>query len=207
MANPLYALLGSTRGQIVNLLRRGPLTVEEIATELKLTDNAVRAHLAGLQDDGLALQNGTRAGVRKPHALFELTPAAHEHFSSLYVPVLDALLETLSADTPPDQVDRLMKSVGTRLAADHRAAVQALSPEARVDYVMALLRGLGALAEVTPEGQRLAIRGSRCPLAAVVTHHPQVCSTLESLLTELLGRPVHEACEKSPHPHCRFLVN
>jgi predicted ArsR family transcriptional regulator len=35
----------STRGQIVTILRGSPATVDELATKLALTDNAVRAHL------------------------------------------------------------------------------------------------------------------------------------------------------------------
>src|SRR5947199_106053 len=39
---------GTTRGQIVTLLRGGVRSVDELANELGLTDNAVRAHLAVL---------------------------------------------------------------------------------------------------------------------------------------------------------------
>ena len=46
----------STRGQIVTLLRRALRTVDELAGELGLTDNAIRAHLAALERDGLVTQ-------------------------------------------------------------------------------------------------------------------------------------------------------
>ena len=45
--------LSSTRGRLVTLLRRSARTVDELAHELGLTDNAVRAHLATLERDGL----------------------------------------------------------------------------------------------------------------------------------------------------------
>lgn len=54
--------LSSTRGQIILLLRRKSRTVEGLAQELRLTDNAVRAHLATLERDGLVLQRGVRRG-------------------------------------------------------------------------------------------------------------------------------------------------
>ena len=41
----------STRGRILTLLRREKRTVEDLAGELTLTDNAVRAHLATLERD------------------------------------------------------------------------------------------------------------------------------------------------------------
>jgi predicted ArsR family transcriptional regulator len=43
----------STRGRIVALLRRTGLTVDELAQELGLTANGVRAHLATLERDGI----------------------------------------------------------------------------------------------------------------------------------------------------------
>jgi predicted ArsR family transcriptional regulator len=48
----------STRGQIVTLLRRAGLTVDELAQEVGLTNNGVRAHLATLERDGIVRQSG-----------------------------------------------------------------------------------------------------------------------------------------------------
>jgi predicted ArsR family transcriptional regulator len=53
---------GSTRGRLVRLLRGAARTVEELAAALALTDNAVRAHLATLERDGLVQQAGVRRG-------------------------------------------------------------------------------------------------------------------------------------------------
>ena len=53
----------STRGQVIGLLRRGVGTVEELSTKLELTDNAVRAHLATLERDGLVERRGTQAST------------------------------------------------------------------------------------------------------------------------------------------------
>ena len=39
---------GSTRGRMVTLLRRRGLTVDELAAEVGLTTNGVRAHFATL---------------------------------------------------------------------------------------------------------------------------------------------------------------
>jgi DNA-binding transcriptional ArsR family regulator len=39
--------------RIVNLLRRSPLTVNDIAARLGLTHNALRSHLPALQREGL----------------------------------------------------------------------------------------------------------------------------------------------------------
>ena len=44
------------------------------------------------------------------------------------------------------------------------------------------------------------------PLAAVVPGHPEVCRLAASLLTELVGVPVQEHCDRSEQGGCRFVV-
>src|SRR5206468_11876697 len=64
----------STRGQVVARLRRGPVTVEELAKEFKLTDNAIRLHLTSLERDGMVKRAGVRRtpSAGKPASLYEL---------------------------------------------------------------------------------------------------------------------------------------
>ena len=73
----------STRGRLVTLLRRAGFTVDELARELGLTNNGVRAHLATLERDGIVRQSGVvrrESGGGKPAYLYELTPEAEELF-------------------------------------------------------------------------------------------------------------------------------
>lgn len=55
-------------------------------------------------------------------------------------------------------------------------------------------------------GEMLCIRGYRCPFAAVVREHPGVCRLAEALLSELVGRPVQEHCQRAGPVPCRFVV-
>jgi len=70
--------LTSTRGRLITLLRRDTRTVDDLASALNLTDNAVRAHLAALERDGIVRQSGVRrdGGVGKPAFAYELTADA-----------------------------------------------------------------------------------------------------------------------------------
>ena len=69
-------LLASTRGRILALLRGEDRTVNDLAAVLKLTNNAVRAHLISLERDGLVQQRGSRPGIRKPHVAYGLSAEA-----------------------------------------------------------------------------------------------------------------------------------
>ena len=81
----------STRGRVVTLLRRSGHTVEELARELGLTNNGVRAHLATLERDGIVRRSGVvrrESGGGKPAYLYELTPEAEDLFPKAYEPAL-----------------------------------------------------------------------------------------------------------------------
>src|SRR3712207_8058686 len=68
---------------ILALLRRSGLTANELASELGLTHNGVRGHLAVLQREGLVREGGTRRGSTRPAVVYELVPRSEEHTSEL----------------------------------------------------------------------------------------------------------------------------
>ena len=79
-------LLDTSRGRIVTLLRRGGLTVDEIAGQVALTPNAVRAQLMAMERDGVVRRTGRRPGTTRPSHVFELTPEVEQLLSQAYVP-------------------------------------------------------------------------------------------------------------------------
>jgi predicted ArsR family transcriptional regulator len=193
--------LSSTRGRIVNLLRRRTSTVDELAQSLGLTDNAVRAHLTTLERDGLVERKGVRRGPSKPAYAYELTGEMEQLFSRAYAPILDALLAELLERDGPEAVDALLLIVGKRLA---QPAAADGSVEARLAHGAQVLNDLGGLAEAEIHGATLCIRGYSCPLASVSTRYPSICLAAASLLSEVVGVPMHEECERSENPHCYF---
>ena len=197
----------STRGRLVTLLRRAGFTVDELARELGLTNNGVRAHLATLERDGMVRQSGvvrSESGGGKPAYLYELTPEAEDLFPKAYEPVLHRLLDVLEERLKSDESEALLRSVGRLMAEAH--AVPTDGARAGLDAAVEVLNGLGGLAELEECDGGFVIRGYSCPLAGVTPDHPEVCRMAETLLTELAGAPVHEHCERGERPCCRFEV-
>jgi predicted ArsR family transcriptional regulator len=196
----------STRGRLVTLLRRSGCTVEELAGELGLTDNGVRAHLATLERDGLVRQRGSvrrGSGGGKPAYVYELTPEAEDLFPKAYEPVLRRLLDVLSERLGSRGSEAVLRSVGRRLA-EERGMVD--DKRARLEAAVGVLNELGGLAELEEGDGELVIRGYSCPLAAVTPDHAEVCRMVEALLAELAGVPIHEHCDRSEKPRCCFEV-
>jgi predicted ArsR family transcriptional regulator len=194
----------TTRGQLILLLRRASQTVEELAQALHLTDNAVRAHLATLERDGLVEQQGMRRGSGKPAFVYALTPEAERLFPKAYEPVLDQLLGVLEEQQSPEQVKALLRDTGRHLAKTW--PIPAGDLRARLRVATEVLNSLGGLAELEETDDAFWIRGQRCPLAALVPDHPQICKLAEALLSQLTGRPVQEHCARGEAPHCHFAI-
>jgi predicted ArsR family transcriptional regulator len=198
--------LETTRGRVLAHLRRRPATVEELAVALGLTDNAIRAHLATLDRDGLVRQTGVRRGpgAGKPAAVYELAADAEIRFSRAYAPVLTALLEELGARMPSAEREAILLEAGSRLAAATPA--RAASLEERVRHATALLNELGGDVTVELESGAIRIRGSGCPLSATVSRQPEACRAVQGLLAEAIGAPVVLCCDQGPKPRCCFTV-
>ena len=111
----------STRGRIVALLRGTRKTVNELAEDLELTDNAVRAHLLSLERDGLIKQSGIQRGTRKPHFAYELTEEAEHLFPKAYDALLNQLISVLKGRLTPGALDEVLRDVGRSLAGDQTA--------------------------------------------------------------------------------------
>jgi len=205
-----HQLLSSTRGQIVRLLRRAKQSVNDLVAALGLTDNAVRANLAKLQQDGLVQQAGNRPAVRKPEAVYDITPLAEQLFAKAYAPVLATLFAVMEARLDEAEVDAHLREVGRRLAAPHLPALRGLPLEQRAARTLQILEELGGMAELEQRDDgALYVRGFGCPLSAAVAAHPKLCLVAEVLVSELLGQPVREECDRTAaaRPKCRFAVH
>jgi predicted ArsR family transcriptional regulator len=192
----------STRGRIVLLLRESGKTVNELAAELKVTDNAVRAHLLSLERDQLVRSGGTIAGTRKPHAVYELTDSAREHFPRPYGSILKRFISVLKERIPGRAIRNDLRETGRQMAAD-----VAIDPDKdKLESCVATLQELGGAARLVTDNGQTSIRSESCPFGDIVAQHPEICGLAESMIEEIAGEPVRETCDRSGTPKCRFLI-
>ena len=196
----------STRGRLVTLLRGTRKTVNELAQDLDLTDNAVRAHLLSLERDGLIKQSGIQRGTRKPHFAYELTDEAEHLFPKAYDALLNQLIAVLKGRLTPLALEEVLREVGRSLAGAQAASQKNGEMDSRIDRAVAALEAIGGAARVEKENETLVICSESCPLATAVTEHPEVCRLAETLLSEIIGVEVREHCDRQGAPRCRFEV-
>ena len=206
------------------LLRRENRTVDELAQELELTGNAVRVQLTALERDGFVQQGqGERRGVGKPAYVYNLTPRAENLFPKAYDRVLSHLLSLLAERMTSDELEALLRAIGRRMVgmvslpsfksgpeenafAEPGSGVRAGDVRARLSVAVDILNQLGGLMEIEEQEDSFSLCGYSCPLAPLVVEHPNLCNVTRSMLTDLVGLPVHERCVRSESLWCWFEV-
>lgn len=200
-------LLDSTRGRIIELLEAGSSTADELAVRLGVSRSAIRVQLTAMERDGVVVRTGRRAGTTRPSNVFELTPESRQFLSKAYLPLLGELVSELEASLTPQQLQSLLRRVGKRLA--HALAARRRTAEdlrSRVMKASDLMNAqFGARTRMESNGV-YAIVGSACPLAALTSTHPAVCQGVRAWLSEVIGAPVDECCDRIGQPRCRFEI-
>jgi predicted ArsR family transcriptional regulator len=200
-------LLDTSRGRIVTLLQGGGLTADDVATRLALTRSAIRVQITAMERDGVVRKVGKRPGTTRPFHVYELTPEVEQLLSKAYIPVLTHLVGVFAEALPADQVETILRRTGKGLANElSRGKRLGGGLKSRVAAASAMLNEhLGALTHVEGNGG-IVIRGAGCPLAALTGKHRGVCLAMESLVTEIVGVPVRECCDREERPRCCFEI-
>jgi predicted ArsR family transcriptional regulator len=200
-------LFDTSRGRIVSLLQRGPLTVDDMASRLELTASAVRAQISGMERDGIVREVGRRPGTTRPSRIFELTAEVEQLLSRAYIPLLTYLVDVFAQGLPPRRLQRLLREAGRRLGADLSARRRPGGLKTRVTAMNDVLtEQLGAITRVEEGRDHYVIRGEGCPLSALTGKHPAVCEAMESLVTEFMHAPVRQCCDRTGRPRCCFEI-
>ena len=180
------------------------MTVNDLAAQLGLTDNAVRANLLSLERDGLIRQRGLQRGTRKPHFAYELTSEAENLFPKAYDTLLNQLIKVLKGRLTPKTLKEVLREVGRSLAGNQSSGGNL---ESRVGKGLMALEAMGGSARVEKKDGKLFIRGGSCPLGTAVAEHPEVCQLAESLLSKIIGATVRERCDREGAPRCTFEID
>lgn len=200
-------LYSPTRTRLIGLLRRSERTVPELAEELGVSGNAIRGHLSALVSDDVVAERGVRReGVGKPARVYGLTPGAQERLSRAYAPVLNLVVEVLESRVGEDVVKEVLEEVGRRIG--RGASASAGGPEDRIEAARSTLEDLGGAVDIRRTDGCVCLEGAGCPLGTIVRDHPEACVLAAALVSEILGRPVREECDRSGQtPRCRFEVD
>ena len=101
----------------------------------------------------------------------------------------------------------LMRDVGHRLATPPPGSATTVAT--RTEWASQLLNAFGGVTTVERDakGKGFHIHGIGCPLAIAVGKREEVCLAVQTMLRDVVGVPVHEACDRSARPQCHFAIS
>ena len=183
----------STKSDILDLLRRQPLTVAQLCERLGVTRNAVNVQLKQLEAEGL-VRRGTqkeRGVVGKPPSTFEAAPGSEDIASAAYRAVLLAVLSATKATSGPETLRDILEKAGRGLA----ASLDDTGPrdfDSRLRQAMAMVDALGASTEAVPQPGGTMVRNYSCPVGGALREAPCSLEAMAALFTAATGRPARE---------------
>lgn len=201
--------LSSTRAKLLGLLLRhkAGLTIDELGEKLAISRNAVRQHVASLENGGLVAVGEVRRGVGRPSQVYTLTPLGAEQFPRQYTFLSGLVLDSVKELHGSEGVSALMRKIADRLAQQYSLRVQGETVPERADTVAALLNEIGFLADSEQTAQGTAIAALNCVYHHLAAEFPEVCQLDIELIQQLTGSRVeHTECMVRGGHCCRFLL-
>ena len=188
----------STRDRILRLVvEAGPVSVLELAEDLRLTPAGVRRHIAALEEAGQVAAHTTRPhgaqGRGRPARRYVATVQAQASLDCTYAELAEQALDYLSQVAGDDAVEQFAERRAGDLEAALAPAVEgeASLRERTVRLADALsVEGYAASVRSVPGGLAVQLCQGHCPVRDVAATYPVLCEAETRALSRLLGVPV-----------------
>jgi predicted ArsR family transcriptional regulator len=182
------------RSAVLDLLKReGPVTADSLADRLGVTAMAVRQHLAGLEDDGLAAHRTKVGGRGRPAKLWQVTGKADSHFPDSHSALATELIGQMRKVFGEQGLDRLFKLRTADQEKSYRARIgEKSSLKARLEALARIRADEGYMAEVRrdPETGGWLLVENHCPVCAAARLCTGLCREELKLFERVLGKDV-----------------
>lgn len=204
-------LLGTRQKELLKLLLRNKsgMTVDALVQTLGVTRNAVRQHLAVLEEEQLVTKSTTRPTGGRPEHLYVLTQKGSEifprHYSWFAKMLLDIVTQELGQEGMAERLAAAGERVARQLIGNEPVPVPA---ESRLDKLIEVMDEFGY--DVNPpasDGKKHIpiVEAHNCVFHDLAKTNPQVCSFDVALISTFTGGQVqHEECMATGGHVCRF---
>lgn len=205
----MFEMLGNRQQELLKLLLRSKdgLTVDELSERLQITRNAVRQHLAALENDRLLEPGQTRPSGGRPQQLYVLTDKGKEGFPRHYDWFAQLLIESIKREAGPEELRERLGKLGESVALQLRSQNPGL--QTPLEKVVRLAEVMGQLgydvAEPRSEGDENILEADNCVFHSLATKDPDVCQFDLALMSAFTDSAIsHEKCMAQGEHVCRF---
>ncbi|RJF95940.1 HTH domain-containing protein [Noviherbaspirillum saxi] len=205
----MLEILGGRQRELLELLQKNKvgMTADGLSEGLAITRNAVRQHLATLENDGLVKKGLTRASGGRPEQLYVLTEKGQEcfprHYSWFAQLLVESIEEEVGKEGFAERLDLIGERVGRQLLRQHH---ELSTPADKIEALSAAMKDLGYNAHTQADEQGAAvIEADNCVFHNLAMKNPNVCRFDLALLSTFSGCEVeHQECMAKNGNVCRF---
>ena len=205
----MLELLGSRQQELLKLLlkNKGGLTLEELSEYLKITRNAVRQHVAALENNGIVTEGVTRPSGGRPEQLYVLTDEGKEFFPRNYSWFAQLMVESIAQESGVAGLRERLGTMGVGVAQQLLSQNSVLKTrEQKVEKLSEVMEELGYnTRSFAVNSDALTIEADNCIFHNLAMKNPEICQFDLALLSTFTDSTVnHEECMAKGGNVCRF---
>jgi predicted ArsR family transcriptional regulator len=207
----MLAILGSRQRELMKQLlrRKEGMTVLELSVRLGVSSNAVRQHLAALENEGLIEHGESRPSGGRPEQLYVLTAAGKELFPRQYSWFAQLVVESVKQEAGAEATRERLANMGAGVARQLLVQHAGLTGRQRVEELAEIMEDLGyETGTVDAAGREPVIEAHNCVFHKLAMDDPDICAFDLALLgTFTDSRVDHQECMAKGGNVCRFRLS
>jgi len=200
----------STRNEILNMLKHhGSLTVSEMASQLQITEMAVRRHLNTLERDNFIASKMVRQAMGRPTNVYSLTEDADQLFPRHYSDFVLDFLQDLEELEGQEKVKRLFLRREARMSDKYKKKIKGETLREKVKQLAILQNQKGYMVEIEEnlETGEFTLKEYNCPISQVAKEYIHACDCELSLFKKVLDAHVERnECIAQGEDKCVYVI-
>lgn len=200
---------GSRQEQILKLLLSSAtgMSIDELATELDISRNAVKQHLVGLEKDQLVREAALNSTGGRPSRNYTLTEQGRNRLPKQYPWFCNLLLSELKTELGETALRQMLWRMGVSLARSLAPQFSGKDPAQKQSALLELMQSLGYHAEMEADQAQPTIKAVNCVYHDLAQQHPELCEFDRALIATLLDKPIEQtACMALQDCACKFKI-
>jgi DeoR family suf operon transcriptional repressor len=201
----------SRQSQILKLLleNKAGLSIDEIASALNISRNAVQQHFSVLERDGYIQAGALNKTAGRPVRSYVLTEAGINSFPKQYAWFSELILTDLKNEMGSEAFQRYLHKLGSNLSQSLLSRFEGKQTDERIEELQNVMDELGFKTRNTAESgsNERTIEACNCIYHDLAQKHEEICEFDIALMSSLLDKGIeHVECMAKGGAVCRFKV-
>jgi predicted ArsR family transcriptional regulator len=197
--------------QILKLLleNKAGLSIDEIATVLAISRNAVQQHFSVLEKDGYIQAGVLNKTAGRPVRSYVLTEAGINSFPKQYAWFSELILNDLKNELGSEAFERYLHKLGSNLSKSLLPQFEGKQTGERIETLVKVMEGLGFNARKIKDfsSNEYAIEANNCIYHDLAQKHEEICEFDRSLMSSLLNKDIDQVeCMAKGGAVCHFKI-